>query len=100
MASTITNPFSNFRKELIKMEPVDYHVLKEERMESDVDRVSSKLLNLKLLPFTCSLCKCVFEAEKQLTKHIRSKQLIPLTLATVRSATKFLHLSKVSKGIW
>ena len=38
-----------------------------------MDKVSSKLLNLKLLPFTCSLCKCGFEAESQLTKHIRAK---------------------------
>ena len=73
MASTITNPHTNFRKESIKIELVDYDALKLEKMESDVDKVSSKLLNLKMLPFTCSLCKCAFEAESQLTKHIRAK---------------------------
>ena len=73
MASTITNPHTNFRKESIKIEPVNYDALREEKMESDVNKVSSKLLNLKLLPFNCSLCQCGFEAESQLNKHFRAK---------------------------
>ena len=52
IGSKITNPHTNFRKELIKIEPVDYDALKQEKIESDMDKVSSKLPNLGLLPFT------------------------------------------------
>ena len=52
MGSKITNPHTNFRKESIKIELVDYDALKQEKIESELDKVISKLPYIGLLPFT------------------------------------------------